>query len=98
LFITRRGGQRLDPRETCYAQQSERVIRRLKEQGIEVFHTHLYKGFGMAAEKSEMEDAVRAAALAHRYGLKVDSYIQWNGMMYEAFFAEEPRARDWIQR
>jgi len=31
-------------------------------------------------------------------GLKVDSYIQWNTMMHETFFAEEPRARDWIQR
>src|SRR5581483_6990326 len=27
-----------------------------------------------------------------------DTYIQWNTMMYETFFAEEPRAKDWIQR
>jgi hypothetical protein len=45
-----------------------------------------------------MEDARRAAAIAHRYGMKVDSYIQWNTMMYETFFAEESRAKDWIQR
>jgi len=78
--------------------QSEEVIRTLKEQGVEVFHTHLYKGFGMEAEKAEMEDARRAAAIAHRYGLKVDSYIQWNTLAYETFFAEEPRAKDWVQR
>jgi len=30
--------------------------------------------------------------------MKVDTYIQWNSMMYETFFAEEPRAVDWIQR
>ena len=29
--------------------------------------------------------------------MKVDTYIQWNTMMYETFFAEEPRAKEWIQ-
>ncbi len=98
LFVVRRGGQRLDARESYERAQSETVIRALKESGVEVFHTHLYKGFGMAAEMPEMEDAVKTAAIAHRYGLKVDSYIQWNTMMYETFFAEEPRAKDWVQR
>ncbi|MGH9446206.1 MAG: hypothetical protein ACRD3O_10815, partial [Terriglobia bacterium] len=55
---------------------SEGLIRQLKSKGIEVFHTHLYKGFGMAAEMPEMEDAKRAAAIAHDYGMKVDTYIQ----------------------
>jgi hypothetical protein len=98
LFVVRRGGQHLNAYEHYQKDQSEDVIRRLKEQGVEVFHTHLYKGFGMAAEKPEMEDAKRVAAVAHRYGLKVDSYVQWNTMMYETFFAEEPRAKDWVQR
>jgi len=98
LFVVRRGGERLDARKDYEWNQSEELIRTLHGQGIEVFHTHLYKGFGMAAEKPEMEDARRVAAIAHRYGMKVDSYIQWNTMMYETFFAEEPRAKDWIQR
>jgi hypothetical protein len=98
LFMVRRGGVRLDVRDKYERAQGAEVIRRLARQGVEVFHTHLYKGFGMAAERPEMQDAVRAAALAHRYGLKVDSYIQWNSLMYETFFAEEPRAKDWIQR
>jgi hypothetical protein len=98
LFVVRRGGQRLDALREYEAAQSESVIRALKEQGIEVFHTHLYKGFGMAAELPEMQDAVRVASIAHRLGLKVDSYIQWNTLMYETFFVEEPRAKDWVQR
>jgi hypothetical protein len=98
IFVVRRGGESLDARKDYEWNQSEELIRTLHEQGIEVFHTHLYKGFGMAAEKPEMEDARRTAAIAHRYGMKVDSYIQWNTMMYETFFAEEPRAKDWIQR
>ena len=97
-FMVRTGSARPGAYEAYQWAQSEEVIRRLKEQGVEVFHTHLYKGFGTAAEKAEMEDARRAAEIAHRYGLKVDSYIQWNTMMYETFFAEEPKAKNWIQR
>jgi len=98
LFVTRRGGQLLNARQVCEQQQSEELIRLLHSQGVEVFHTHLYKGFGMAAEMPEMQDTLRAAAIARRYGMKVDTYVQWNTMMYETFFAEEPRARQWIQR
>jgi len=98
LFLVRRGGQRVDRERNAERYRGEEVIRRLKEQGVEVFHTSLYKGFGMAAEMPEMEATRRVAALAHRHGLKVDTYIQWNTMMYETFFAEEPRAQEWIQR
>lgn len=97
LFVVRCGGQSLNARENYERAQSEAVIRDLKDQGVEVFHTHLYKGFGMAAEKREMEDTVRTAAIVHRLGMKIDTYIQWDSMMYETFFAEDPRATDWIQ-
>ena len=98
MFIVRRGGQRLDARQAFDRQQSEEVIRSLHEAGVEMFHTHLYKGFGIEAEREEMEDTRKAVAIAHRLGMKADTYIQWNSMMYETFFAEEPRAVDWIQR
>ncbi len=98
IFVVRRGGQRLDAREQNDLAESEDTLRRLKEQGVEVFHTHLYKGFGMAAERPGMEQTRHTAEIAHRLGLKVDTYIQWNTMMYETFFAEEPRAQNWIQR
>ena len=98
IFVLRRGGESLDARKIHDRNQSEELIRQLKDQGVEVFHTHFYKGFGMAAEMPEMEETKRAAEIAHRYGLKVDTYLQWNTMMYETFFAEEPRAKDWIQR
>ncbi len=98
IFIVRRGGQRLDALQISEYQQSEALIKKLHDQGIEVFHTHLYKGFGMAAEKSEMEGTRDAVAIAHRYGMKADTYVQWGSMMYETFFAEEPRATQWIER
>lgn len=98
IFIVRRGGEALNARQIHEQAQSEEVIRQLANQGIEVFQTPFYKGFGMAAEMPEMQETVRIAALAHRYGMKVDTYVQWNTMMYETFFAEEPRAQEWIQR
>ena len=98
LFIVRRGGRRLDARQTNVYAQSEELIRRLSNNGVEVFHTHLYKGFGMEAEWEEMEETRKAVEIAHRMGMKADTYIQWNTMMYETFFAEQPQAVNWIQR
>ncbi|MGD0729775.1 MAG: alpha-amylase family protein [Terracidiphilus sp.] len=98
IFIVRRGGQRTDQLEISRYEQSEELIKKLHSQGIEVFHTSLYKGFGMAAEKEGMERTRDAVAVAHRYGMKVDTYVQWGSLMYETFFAEEPRAEHWIQR
>jgi hypothetical protein len=98
LFVIRRGGQRLDARQTCDYQQSEELIQQLHSQGVEVFHTHLYKGFGMEAEMEGMEETRKAVEIAHRLGMKADTYIQWNTLMYETFFAEEPRAVNWVQR
>ena len=97
LFVVRRGGQRLDAREVYEREKSEEVIRKLRDQGVEVFHTHLYKGFGMMAERPQMEDTIQTAAIVHRLGMKIDTYIQWDSLMYETFFAEEPRAQNWIQ-
>ena len=98
LFVVRRGGRRLDARQTADYQQSEELMRQLHSQGVEVFHTHFYKGFGMEAEREGMEETRKAAEIAHRLGMKIDTYIQWNTLMYETFFAEEPRAVNWVQR
>ena len=70
IFVVRRGAQRRDTYEQQQRNQSEALIRWLREQGVEVFHTHLYEGFGMSAEKPGMEDTQRAAEIAHCYGLK----------------------------
>lgn len=97
-FIVRRGGQRLDAFGEYDKLQSEEVIAELARQGVECFETHFYKGLGIEAEKEEMEQTKRAAEIAHRHGLKVSTYIQWNTMVYETFFAEQPAATNWIQR
>ena len=86
-------------RESYDHQTSEEYIRALAEAGITVYHVYCYKGFGFEAEKEHMEMAARAAAIAHKHGMKVDTYIQWNTMAYETFFAEVPEAQTdlWYQ-
>ena len=39
IFVVRRGGQKLDAHEYYEFEQSEKAIRKLKDQGIEVFLT-----------------------------------------------------------
>jgi len=69
-----------------------------KNAGIEVFHTHGYKGFGFEAEREEMEMLKTLSGYVHKHGMKLDTYCQVMTLVGETFFAEEPRARDWIQR
>ena len=86
-------------KESYDYQTSEAFIKELAEAGITLYHIYCYKGFGFEAEKEHMDRAAKAAAIAHRYGMKVDTYIQWNTMAYETFFAEVPEAETemWYQ-
>jgi hypothetical protein len=86
-------------REYYDYQTSEEYIKALAEAGITLYHIYCYKGFGFVAEREHMEMAAKAAAIAHKYGMKVDTYIQWNTMAYETFFAEVPEAQTdlWYQ-
>ena len=80
-------------------QLSEPYIKALAEAGITVYHVGCYKGFGFQAEKEYMDKVAQAVAIAHKYGMKADTYVQWNTMAYETFFAEVPEAKtdQWYQ-
>lgn len=80
-------------------QLSEEYIKALAESGVTVYHVGCYKGFGFEAEKGYMDQVAEAASIAHKHGMKVDTYIQWNTMAYETFFAEVPEAKTdvWYQ-
>ncbi len=71
---------------------SEEYIKSLADAGVTVYHIFCYKGFGFEAEKESMRQTARAAAIAHKYGMKVDTYVQWNNLFYETFFREVPQA------
>jgi hypothetical protein len=69
-----------------------------KKAGIEVYHTHGYKGFGYEAEKKEMEMLKELSGYVHKQGMKLDTYCQVMSLMPENFFLEAPQAKDWVQR
>ncbi|MBD3287821.1 hypothetical protein GF337_03380 [candidate division KSB1 bacterium] len=99
MFRIRRGGfnLRTDEWEHYLAEHSEENVKRLSDLGVNVYHTHFYKGFGMAAEMEEMERTKELAEIVHKYGMKIDTYLQWGSIMYETFFDEIPAARNWIE-
>ena len=79
-FRARRMGQTnfmLPPeRLAAYRREhSPEMIARLKELGINFLMVHGYKGAGMATEAAGMEEARQFAALAHKAGLRVGTYI-----------------------
>jgi hypothetical protein len=101
IFLTRRNNPTFNQwqKEEFDYQLSEDFIKSLAEAGITVYHVGFYKGFGFEAEKDYMDQVARAASIAHKYGMKVDTYINWNTMAYETFFAEVPEAKTdlWYQ-
>ena len=100
IFRVRRGGSgvRTDEWEHWLNEHKESTVLAYKNEGIEVFHSHGYKGFGYQAEKGEMEMLKELSKLVHKHGMKLDTYCQVMTVVPETFFAEEPRAENWVQR
>ena len=106
MFLMRRNNSEMDEHNYSYWQKdeydemmSEEFIKSFAESGATVYHLGFYKGFGFKAEKEYMDKAAKAAAIAHKYNLKVATYIQWSTMCHETFFSEVPEAKTemWYQ-
>lgn len=99
MFRIRRGGYNLttDVIERYAEQYTEENIKKLVALGVNVFHTNIYKGFGMIAERDEMNMIKKFSPLVHKHGLKMSTYVQWGSLMYETFFNEVPEAVNWVQ-
>ena len=106
MFMVRRNNSEMTEHNYSYWQKdayedqmSEEFIRSFAKSGATVYHLGFYKGFGFKAEKEYMDKVAKAAAIAHKYGLKVATYIQWSTLCYETFFSEVPEAKTglWYQ-
>jgi len=106
MFMMRRNNSEMTEHNYSYWQKdeyenqmSEEFIKSFAKSGATIYHLGFYKGFGFKAEKEYMEKVVKAAAIAHKYGLKVATYIQWSTLCYETFFSEVPEAKTdlWYQ-
>jgi hypothetical protein len=80
-------------RRTGYASAYE--AEGLARRGVTWVRSHFFKGFGLAAEREEIEMARRFVETCHRHGLKVELYTQFGTLQYEAFLAEEPGMLSW---
>lgn len=101
MFLTRRNQSDFNQwqKEKYDYRLSEEYIKNLAASGVTLYHIFGYKGYGLEAEKEHLRKAAKAAEIAHKYGLRVNTYVQWNTMVYETFFNEEPKAETekWYQ-
>jgi hypothetical protein len=79
-------------------EHSEEVAQRLKEMGFNFVMIPLYKGGGLKAERTSMEDAKRFTAVCYKLGLRVGCYAFSGTILYESMLAENPEAEDWLTR
>lgn len=77
---------------------SEAYLTKLAEAGFNCITLHFHKGFGLAAEATEMDLARRTIEACHRLGVRAFAYIQSMSLMSETFFSETPEARQWLQK
>ncbi len=74
---------------------SEACAGKLAEAGINWVTTHLFKGFGLAAEAEEIAATERMIANYHRHGVKVFTYIQYGTVVPETMLAENEHSLQW---
>jgi hypothetical protein len=96
IFIRRRGGHSLQEEQNWMAERTERAATGLKAAGVNLVITNLHKGFGLEAEREDIDATRRFTEFAHENGIRVGGYVG-STMMYETFFLEEPAARSWVQ-
>ncbi len=95
IFRIRKGGYQKWDMEDYKKTHSEEAIVSLKEMGVTMAMIHFFKGFGLEAEKDQLEDAKKLAALCKKHGIRVGVYIG-STIGYETFLAEVPDAEDWF--
>ncbi|MCK9413739.1 MAG: hypothetical protein M0Q53_15675 [Prolixibacteraceae bacterium] len=95
LFRRRVGGSPVWKDEDYIKEHSEEAVKKLKEIGVTMAMIHFYKGFGLEAEKKQLEDSKRLAALCKKYGIRVGVYVG-STVGYETFLVEKPDAKDWF--
>jgi hypothetical protein len=99
LIFRRRRGHflREDYVERYKQEHTEETVIKLKEQGVNFIMTHAYKGFGLEAEREDIEYAKILTQHCRKHGIKVGAYVS-AVMFYETLFLEVPEAKEWIRR
>lgn len=96
-FRVRKGGVVAEHLEKYEEEHTEERVKSLAAAGVTLFITHLYKGFGLEAEREEIAKAIEVSNLCHKYGIKVGVYVG-DTIILDTFLHEVPEAREWVQR
>ena len=95
-YCTVKGGGPADPTYLWKQAFDEALVKRYKEDGVNLVIMPLHLGAGLKTEAESIEATRKFTEIAHRYGIKVFGYIG-STMMYETFYSEEPDAHNWEQ-
>jgi hypothetical protein len=95
LFRRRLGGSPVWKDEDYIKEHSEEAVQKLKELGVTMAIIHFYKGFGLEAEKQQLEDSKKLSVLCKKYGIRVGVYIG-STIGYETMLLEKPEAKEWF--
>jgi len=95
VFRNRKGGNPLWSESEYKIAHSEEAVQKLKDLGVTMAIIHFYKGFGLEAEKEQLEDAKKLADLLHKHGIRVGVYIG-STVAYETMLVENPSAEEWL--
>lgn len=95
LFRRRAGGSPLWKDEDYIKEHSEEAVQKLKELGVTMAIIHFYKGFGLEAEKQQLEDSKKLSALCRKNGIRVGVYIG-STVGYETMLIENQEAKEWF--
>ncbi len=95
IFRRRVGGNPEWQEDNYLEQHTDEAVKKMKEMGITMAIIHFYKGFGLEAEKDQLEDSKKLALLCKKYGIKVGVYVG-STVGYETMLIEKPEAEEWF--
>jgi hypothetical protein len=95
LYAHRTGGFPVWQDESWEFAFTEKAAQEMKAVGITACVVSCFEGYGIEAERSLVEKARQAAAIWHRYGIKVGGYVG-STLHYETLFVEKPDAQEWL--
>src|ERR1035438_463472 len=95
VFQIRRGGLSIQAKENYLQSHSAQNVKAIKEFGGTFFMSHVFKGFGLEAEKPDIELAKKMSPLLHQNGIKMGTYVG-SSIGYETFLVEMPEAEEWL--
>jgi len=95
IFQLRRGGVTTRTEANYLRSHTAENVMEIKEFGGTFFMSHVFKGFGIEAERPEIELAKKLAPLLHENGIKMGTYVG-SSIAYETFLVEKPEAEEWL--